>query len=174
MADDDGNGPDGEGRRLDGKPYKSGNTRADGSYGVGKNRPPEDTRFRKGDGRERGKRQKGVQNLDTIWSKQLKKKMTVDNRTQTKLEWAVEGTIRRAVTKSDRASEIVFSRADRLQQAKERTLTLSDSEVLDAWLAQRAQQAGAVTDDADLQSAEITSDETAGNQIVEGRGDADQ
>ena len=50
MADDP-NESDGEreGRRQDGKSYKEGNTRADGSYGVGKYRTPEDTRFKKGD-----------------------------------------------------------------------------------------------------------------------------
>lgn len=153
MADDreDDRG-DGEGRRQDGKPYKEGNTRADGSYGVGKYRTPEDTRFKKGDGRERGKRATGSKNVDKVWEKQLAKKATIKGVTQSKLEWVVEGTIQRAVGKSDRAAEIVMERAERLEARKERRLALTQREILDAWFAQqRADDTGSISDDADVE-----------------------
>ncbi len=46
-------------------PYKDGNTDDDGNYIVGKNRTPDHGKFRKGDGRKRGRRAKGTRNLDT-------------------------------------------------------------------------------------------------------------
>lgn len=55
------------GRRQDGRPFAEGNVRDDGSYLVGKARPPQATRFAKGDGRPRGRRPKGTRNLATEW-----------------------------------------------------------------------------------------------------------
>lgn len=52
-------------------PYKSGNTNEDGSYKVGKNKPPEHGMFRAGDGRPRGRRKKGTKNLATDLAKSL-------------------------------------------------------------------------------------------------------
>lgn len=161
MADNEDNG---EGVRKDGKPYQDGNTRADGSYAIGKGRTPEVTRFRKDDGRKRGKRPKGGKNLDTIWRKQLAKPMTIKGETRSKLEWAIEGLINRAVVKSDRAAEIVFDRAARLEQVAERGPALSDRALLDAWMSRHlSQPAGAVTDDAD-----VPLDENASGGMEEG------
>lgn len=50
---------------TDGKRFKPGNADEDGDYIVGKGRPPEGGKFRKGDGRKRGGRPKGTRNLDT-------------------------------------------------------------------------------------------------------------
>lgn len=151
MADDQGNDDDADGQRKDGKPYKRGNTREDGSYDVGKSRPPAEHKFKAGDGRMRGRRKKGGKNSDTVWRNQLSKKMTIDGRTQTAFEWNVEGTIRRGIKNSDRASETVFERAEGLEAAKERKLGLTDSEVLDSWFAQRISDVvGSTSDDDDI------------------------
>lgn len=82
--DDNGTGKGPEpGRRKDGLPYKDGNTRDDGSYGVGKYRPPESGQFRKGDRRKRGQRKKGGKNLATIWAKKLTQKIKYEGKEQT-------------------------------------------------------------------------------------------
>lgn len=46
-----------------GSRFKPGNTTPEGDYRVGKGRPPENGKFRKGDGRKRGRRSKGTRNL---------------------------------------------------------------------------------------------------------------
>lgn len=63
---DDDNG----GRRKDGKPFATGNTREDGSYTTGKSRPPAATQFAAGDGRKRGRRPKGTKNFDTEFAEE--------------------------------------------------------------------------------------------------------
>ena len=65
------------GLRKDGQAFKEGNTRADGSFAVGKNRPPEQHRFRENDGRQRGRREKGKKNLLTEWREELDTKIEV-------------------------------------------------------------------------------------------------
>ena len=57
--------------------FKPGNTDADGKYVVGKNRPPEHGKFRKGDGRPRGRRKKGTKNLATDFREELASKITL-------------------------------------------------------------------------------------------------
>lgn len=64
------------GRRKDGKPFKDGNLRDDGSYTVGKNRTAPHTRFAKGDGKPRGRRPKGKPNADSEWEEELGRKVT--------------------------------------------------------------------------------------------------
>lgn len=61
----------------DDEPYKAGNTNPDGSYKVGKNKPPESGKFRAGDGRPRGRRKKGTKNLATDFSEELSSKVTL-------------------------------------------------------------------------------------------------
>lgn len=51
--------PDGPSR------FKDGNCDPDGNYLIGRNRPPDSGKFRKGDGRRRGRRPKGTRNLDS-------------------------------------------------------------------------------------------------------------
>lgn len=158
-----------KGLRKDGKPFKEGNLREDGSYEVGRNRTPVEHRFAKGDGRRRGKRPKGSRSLDKIWRDQLEKKRTINGRTQRTLEWIVEGTSNRAITRSDRAAEMILAQAERLERKKERGLALSDREMIDAWLAQRAVDGtGEVTDDADAPLPDEEADEQKGDD------DADQ
>lgn len=144
-----------EGRRKDGRPYRPGNTRKDGSYKVGKNRPSPDTQFRKGDGRKRGRRPKGGKNLATDWREELSEKITVvENGVRkrlTKQRGIVKKTTARALKDSDRATEIVFRHAGEIEQAGSE-LRLADQEIIELWLAQRQAASasnGAVTDDLD-------------------------
>ncbi len=125
------------GHGKDGRPFKDGNVRADGSYKVGKGRTAEDTRFKKGDGRPRGKRKKGSKNVGTIWESKLKQKITVNGVTQTGIEWVVEATIRRAITKSDRAAETAIEAAERFERARDPKLGLTDNQIMNGWFAQR-------------------------------------
>lgn len=71
-----------------GSRYKAGNTASDGSYIVGKGRPPKRTQFAKGDGRKRGRRPKGQKNFDTLFMEEANRKVTI-----------VEGGKKRKVTK---------------------------------------------------------------------------
>lgn len=56
---------------------KSANINADGSYKVGKNKPPEHGKFRKGDGRRRGRRKNGTRNFATDFTEELDSKITL-------------------------------------------------------------------------------------------------
>lgn len=134
------------GRRKDGKPFKDGNTREDGSYKVGRNRTPERTRFAVGDGRKRGRRDRGVKNADTEFERELKRKMTIrENGKERKVSKSHGVDLRlldNALSKGDnRAIELIDQRRRRIAQAAEdnrRYHTLSDQEILDAYLRERA------------------------------------
>lgn len=58
------------GHSQDGKPFAPGNTREDGSYKVGRNRPPESGKFAPNDGRLRGRRSMGTKNFDTEFAEE--------------------------------------------------------------------------------------------------------
>lgn len=75
MADGDDDGEDASGSNL--PAYKPGNLGPDGSYLIGKGRPPEAGKFRAGDGRKRGRRPKGTKNLDTDFAEELASTITV-------------------------------------------------------------------------------------------------
>lgn len=62
--------------------YKDGNTGEDGSYLVGRGRPPERGKFRKDDGRPRGRRPKGGRNVDTYLLQESETKITVNENGQ--------------------------------------------------------------------------------------------
>lgn len=93
MSEEDKSAPP-QGYRKDGRPYKDGNTREDGTYGVGKNKPPAQGKFAVGDGRRRGRRPKGVRNADTDFQEEYNRKVTI-----------AEGATKRRVSKG-RASMI--------------------------------------------------------------------
>jgi|TARA_R100001244_G_scaffold6593_1_gene7760 hypothetical protein len=57
--------------------YGPDNTAEDGSYIVGKGKPPESGKFRKNDGRKRGKRNKGTRNLATDFNDEMSQLVTV-------------------------------------------------------------------------------------------------
>ncbi|WP_126177103.1 DUF5681 domain-containing protein [Tsuneonella rigui] len=98
--DDDDDAPRPEGRRKDGKPFKPDNTRDDGSYVVGKGRPPEAGKFATGDGRKRGRRRKGDRNADTDFEEEYNRKITL-----------AEGGAKRRVSKGRAATMRLFDNA---------------------------------------------------------------
>lgn len=51
--------------------FSAGNIGPDGQFLVGKGKPPESGKFRAGDGRQRGRRQKGTKNLATDLMEEL-------------------------------------------------------------------------------------------------------
>lgn len=57
--------------------YKPGNMAPDGSYIIGKGRPPKETQFAKGDGRKRGRRPKGQKNFDTEFVQEAMRMVTI-------------------------------------------------------------------------------------------------
>lgn len=134
-----------EGRRKDGKPFKEGNAREDGSYAVGRNRTPKNTRFAKGDGRKRGRRKKGVRNADTEFQRELARKVTIkENGKERKVSKSHAVDLRlidNATRKGDnRAIEMVDQRRQRIAENAEASRhyhALADSEILDSYLRER-------------------------------------
>lgn len=137
------------GRRKDGKPFKDGNTREDGSYAVGRNRPPPSGRFRKGDGRKRGRRPKGTGNADTEFERELKRKVTIrEDGRERKVSKSVAVDLRlidNATRKGDnRAIELIDQRRRRIdterQETKRRYPSRADREILEHYLRDRADE----------------------------------
>jgi hypothetical protein len=160
MANNDDREP---GRRKDGKPFAPKNTRQDGSYEVGKNRPPESGRFSANDGRARGRRAKGTKNLATDWQEELASKIVIKEGglrcKVTKQRAVVKSTIDRALKHSDRASEIAMRHAGAPPSSVDR-LNLSDDQIIESWLAHRfgvAQEQ--ISDDHHQSSLESSSDD---------------
>lgn len=144
------------GRRKDGKPFAEGNTREDGSYAVGHARTPSHSRFAAGDGRPRGRRKKGVKNLATDFAEELAQKITIVEggvkKTVTKQRGLVKSLIDRGMKRSDRAVETALRYAP--QEEVDRGLSLSDREVLEAWLAQQLSTRSGDDDDLPATDAE--------------------
>lgn len=142
--------PSRQGRRKDGKPFKDGNVREDGSYEVGRNRPPQKGQFAVGDGRKRGSRKKGVPNADTEFLQELQRKTTVSEngkkRRMTKRRSIDLRLIDNASVKGqNRAIEIVDKKCQRIeaaQQQNRRYHTLGDKQILEAYLKERSQELG--------------------------------
>ncbi len=134
------------GYRKDGRPFKEGNAREDGSYAVGRNRTPEHSRFAKGDGRKRGRRKKGVRNADTEFIRELGRKVTIkENGKERKVSKSHAVDLRlidNATRKGDnRAIEMVDQRRQRIAENAEASRhyqTLGNEEMLSAYLRQRA------------------------------------
>ena len=143
-----GDGSGEGGRRKNGSPYKFGNTREDGSYRVGKNRTPPETRFQVGDGRKRGRRAKGIENADTFFERELARPITVrengKDRKVTKGQSIDLRLIHNAGTGDNKAIDMVDQRRRRIAIEKEETARryhpLSDVEILERYLRQRADE----------------------------------
>lgn len=147
MSEPDETPANGPGYRKDGKPYKEGNTREDGTYAVGKNRAPADGQFRVGDGRRRGRRAKGVRNADAEFERELNRKIVIreDGRERkvSKSRAVDLRLIANATSNGDnKAIEMVDQRRRRIAAEKEenarRYHTLSDTEILERYLRERA------------------------------------
>ena len=63
--------------RKNGYDFDPSNTDDNGDFIIGKGRPPESGKFKKGDGRKRGRRPKGTNNLATDLRKELDRKVAV-------------------------------------------------------------------------------------------------
>ena len=149
------------GRRKDGKPFKDGNTLPDGSYKVGKGRTPEATRFATGDGRKRGKRDKGSRNFEKDWEEELSKSVRVVRNGKTVKVSAhhaqVMKTLELASKGKERSQELVFRQAERLGERTRQASSRSDDELIAAWLAELSSPSEAstiVSDDDDLANAD--------------------
>jgi hypothetical protein len=129
-----------DGRRKDGRPFKEGNTRTDGSFEIGKGRTPERTRFAVGDGRKRGKRPKGSRNFDKDWEQELTRSVrVVRNGKPIKVSAhhaQVMKTLELANKGKERSQELVFRQAERLGERARPTSSRSDDELIAAWLAE--------------------------------------
>lgn len=146
---DDASSP--RGVRKDGKPYKDGNTRDDGSYLVGGCRPPPEHEFRKDDGRPRGRRPKGRKNLLTEWREELDALMPIiengKRKKVSKRRALIKSKIKRGIDKSDRAAETAL-RYDELSEKRDPGIQADDREIIDAWF--RGAREESDSDDADL------------------------
>jgi len=125
-------------------PYKSGNEDGNGSYLVGKNRPPEHGKFTAGDGRRRGRRSKGVRNFDTDLQEEAARKVAVrengQDRRHTKQRAAIIRLFDNAFAKGqNQALALLLTHLSRLEEKRSQGdgLTLSDEALLDQWIVQR-------------------------------------
>ena len=144
MADDtlDPGGGTPEPRR---RHFKPGNTGPDGDYINGKNRPPQHTKFAKGDGRRRGRRPKGQRNFDTELIEEASRKVTIreggKERRVTKLQAAIIRALDNAGAKGQhQAIATIFAHMSRIGDkpaAGSSDLSALEDALLDDWLAQR-------------------------------------
>lgn len=125
------------GRRMDGKPYKDDNTRPDGSYEVGKNRPPKHSRFAVNDGRTRGRRAKGTKNVLSQWRDELNRKITINEGGKslriTNLQGLIKTRIREGLKGKDRPAELSLRYAE-LSEKREPGLQSDDFKIIERWL----------------------------------------
>lgn len=135
--------------------YKEGNTAPDGSYIVGKGRTSQSTRFATGDGRRRGRREKGTKNLGTDFAEELAERIAISEAGKTRKHSKQRAMIRRLVEralKGDvRAAELVFRHLAALPE-RAPTLCKSDREAIAEWM---AQQSSAPTGDPDTRSSDV-------------------
>ncbi|MHA6724188.1 DUF5681 domain-containing protein [Sphingomonas sp. RS2018] len=126
------------GFRKDGKPLKEGNTREDGSFFIGKNRPDPKTQFQKDDGRERGRRPKGTKNLLTEWREELAEKIVMTEggkpKKVTKRRALIKTKIDRGLKRSDRANEEALRYAE-LCEKRDPGVQEDDLKIIEVWLA---------------------------------------
>jgi hypothetical protein len=134
------------------KPDKDANTDENGDYIVGKNRPPESGKFKKGDGRPRGRRPKGTANLDTdvAMVAAQKVRLTENGRqvTVSKQHAVVRRLFDKAFSGDVPAIREVFNLtragADRHAAQQGRNLPERDQEIIDAYLKDRFSSFGTV------------------------------
>lgn len=128
-----------------GQPYREGNTKEDGTYAVGRNRPPAETKFREDDGRKRGRRAKGVRNHDTEFAEELNRTMRVkENGKERRVSKGLAVDLRlidNAANKGqNRAIELVEERRRRIVERNEANAhyhSQSDRAIIRAYLDER-------------------------------------
>lgn len=139
------------GLRQDGKSYKEGNTREDGSYENGKNRAPVSGRFAVGNGRKRGRRAKGTRNFDTEFIEEANRVITITEngkkRKTTKRGGTVIRAFDRAYGKGDAPSiALVWEQERRIAEraaARAEQLSLSDREIIEQFEREQAEKLAA-------------------------------
>ena len=138
--------------------FAEGNTYADGNYIVGRNRPPRDKRFAVGDGRPRGRRQKGQRNFDTELLEELRRMVTVrENGTErrvTKLRSTIIRFVDNASSRGQNpAIALLVSNLIRIAEKDanqpDSKLGREDQALIDAWLLRRMMDLGASAEDGD-------------------------
>lgn len=139
---------DSGGRRKDGKPFKCGNMREDGSYTTGKYRPPAATQFAAGDGRKRGRRTKGTRNFDTEFAEESARLTAVRENGKVRMVPKRRAAIIRLYDNANgqgqnAALEQVlrhnFRIADKAHSGS-KAPSLTDQQIVEAWFAQRLAQ----------------------------------
>jgi hypothetical protein len=136
------------GIRKDGKPFKEGNLREDGSYKIGRGRTSVDTRFRADDGRARGRRPKGTPNLASDWKEELSETIVITENGKkkrvSKQRAVVKATANGAMKGQDRKIELVHRHAADIEAAA-RVSRRPDDSILDAWLDEQLRRRGALS-----------------------------
>lgn len=148
----DAKSPPSPGFRKDGKPFKEGNTREDGTHIIGKYRPPQSGKFSVGDGRKRGRRAAGVRNADTDFEKELARKITINEGGKARrASKSLASDIRLLDNGYNKGQTAALIEIDRRRQriaekteARRNRNTESDAEILEAYMRQwaAAQNAG--------------------------------
>ena len=132
-----------------GSHFKPGNTGPDGSYVIGKNRPPAATRFAKGDNRERGRRPKGTKNLKTDLAEELASKVSIKENGKekhvTKQRALVKVLLNNVAKGQNRAIEIALNQHYRHFGSDDASraggaLPQTDQDIIDAYILHRAQE----------------------------------
>jgi hypothetical protein len=140
---------DNRGTGDNGSRFKPGNTGPDGSYVVGKNRPPVTTRFAPGDGRERGRRPKGTKNLKTDFAEELASKIPLKENGKrmhvTKQRAMVKVLLDNATKGQNRAIEITLNQHSRHFGGDDPSRTAgalpqTDQEIVDAYIMHRMRE----------------------------------
>jgi hypothetical protein len=134
------------GVRKDGKSFKEGNTRPDGSYQIGRARPPIEGQFAKGDGRKRGRRSKGTKNFETEFLAEANELVPMNEqgkvRRYTKRRAALKRLFLNGIVKGQTAAiSLIMEHSRRIEEkagSVDRSVRMSDFEILEAFLQQRA------------------------------------
>ena len=125
--------------------YAPGNTAPDGSYRVGRGRPPRHTRFAAGDGRPRGRRPKGQKNLDTEFLEEAMRKVTIREGGKVRKVTKIQATVIRALDKAGAQGSVpainaVLGHAHRIaarqaqQPMPDRGLEPDEEALLETWI----------------------------------------
>lgn len=125
--------------------YKEGNTAPDGTYIVGKYRTPEGGKYRKGDGRPRGRRPKGVKNFDTELLEEANRTVRLNENGKVRRVSKRRSVIIRALDNAgakgqNAAIQLIINEFRRIAEkpsASASSLALSDAEIIERFLADR-------------------------------------
>ena len=126
-------------------PFKPGNIGPGGDYVVGKNRPPQASRFAVGDGRRRGRRPKGQRNFDAEFTEEANRTVTLRENGKERKVTKLRSTIVRAFDNAggkgqNQAIATIFSHSARLADKVAPSsggLSAREDALIEEWLARR-------------------------------------